>query len=109
MSNPNWSPKQNRRAARRGIVQVRAKFAATCPGCSSNMKIGDAIFRNPLDQWVCQQCARPAAKVREAPPRRVQWELDESHVPHSMSYPCDICDELPVLRDVEKPVASRTT
>ena len=111
MSNPNWSAKKNRKVARRGMAQVRAKFAATCPGCSNAMKVGDAIFRNALDQWVCGSCARPtsAAKVTEARRRTVDWEHDEAHAPHSMSYPCDICDALPELRDVEKLVASRTT
>lgn len=111
MSNPNWSVKKNRKVARRGMAQVRAKFATTCPGCSKPTKVGDPIFRNALEQWVCARCARPTstANVGEAPPRTVDWEHDESHVPHSTSYPCDTCDALPVVRNVDELVATRTT
>ena len=104
MSNPNWSPKKNK-VTSAGIAHTRCKIAdSVCPRCKEPIRVGATIYRYD-NQWVCIGCARPAKVpvVRHVTkPRQPDWEHDTRHVPHSMSYPCDTCDQLPVLRDVDR-------
>lgn len=107
MSNPNWASKKNQAAKRRAVRAKRAECrinGAHCRQCRKSIKLGDDIYLDPDDRWICLNCihvieARTPA-TGDTTRKPTGWEHDDTHVPHSMSYPCDTCAKIPVIRDI---------
>ena len=73
-----------------------AKFAGRCTICGNTFPEGATVrrFAGRMTHAGCSKGRTDSTPtVREADPRH-NWELDKNHQPHSMSTPCEICDDL---------------